>query len=257
MTRFLSASKTARSVLSRLYESQNVKLPGGLTGRCCGYAAQSAQVRFLSGKVGAYKPLINKLFDKDKEFCSSFDRSPNAVQCRGLFGVGFEEEGSPLSKTYKERRVIGYSPEQVFAVVAAVDLYEDFLPWCQRSQITRHNDAGSFNAELKIGFKFFVESYTSHVEIKKPDLIKSTVSDSGLFDHLTNIWEFNPGPIHGTCDLYFYVDFKFQSPLYRQVASMFFKEVVARLVGSFNDRCRLIYGPGTHVLENSYTSQRA
>jgi len=46
---------------------------------------------------------------------------------------------------------------------------------------------------------------------------QTTASESGLFDHLINVWEFNPGPVPGTCDLYFMVDFKFQSPLYRQV----------------------------------------
>lgn len=67
---------------------------------------------------------------------------------------------------------IRYSPEQLFAVVAAVDLYEDFLPWCQRSEILRRNPDGSFDAELEIGFKFLVESYVSHVELEKPKYIK-------------------------------------------------------------------------------------
>lgn len=47
--------------------------------------------------------------------------------------------------------------------------------------------------------------------------IQTTAKDSTLFDHLINIWEFNPGPVPGSCELYFLVDFKFQSPLYRQV----------------------------------------
>ncbi|KAJ0963740.1 hypothetical protein J5N97_028862 [Dioscorea zingiberensis] len=68
--------------------------------------------------------------------------------------------------------IIRYSPEQMFAVVAAVDLYEDFLPWCQRSKIIRRNSDGSFDAELEIGFKFLVESYVSHVELQKPKYIK-------------------------------------------------------------------------------------
>ncbi|MBA0844158.1 hypothetical protein Goarm_001280, partial [Gossypium armourianum] len=42
----------------------------------------------------------------------------------------------------------------------------------------------------------------------------STASESSLFDHLINIWEFIPGPVPRTCSLYFLVDFKFQSPLY-------------------------------------------
>lgn len=111
--------------------------------------------------------------------------------------------------------------------------------------------------------------------------VQTTASESGLFDHLINVWEFKPGPVPGTCDLYFLVDFKFQSPLYRQVsllhyctsislsfnilqsesfsyqvASMFFKEVVSRLVSSFSDRCFRIYGPPVPVLENTYGQGR-
>ncbi|MBA0734109.1 hypothetical protein Gogos_018055, partial [Gossypium gossypioides] len=44
----------------------------------------------------------------------------------------------------------------------------------------------------------------------------STASESRLFDHLINIWEFNPTAVLGTFSLYFLVDFKFQSPLYQQ-----------------------------------------
>ena len=53
------------------------------------------------------------------------------------------------------------------------------------------------------------------------DYMQTTASESGLFDHLINVWEFKPGPVPGTCDLYFLVDFKFQSPLYRQVNHAF------------------------------------
>lgn len=65
-----------------------------------------------------------------------------------------------------------YSPEQLFNLVSAVDMYEEFLPWCRRSRIVKRNSDQSFDAELQIGFKFFLESYLSHVEIEKPKRIK-------------------------------------------------------------------------------------
>lgn len=71
---------------------------------------------------------------------------------------------------------IRYSPEQLFNVVAAVDLYHGFVPWCQRSEIRKHYPDGSFDAELEIGFKFLVESYTSHVELNGPKSVKVTNS---------------------------------------------------------------------------------
>ncbi|EEF52400.1 coenzyme Q-binding protein COQ10 homolog, mitochondrial [Ricinus communis] len=215
------------------------------------------QIRCYDSIMGMSTPTVRELIDNynnnnDNNSCTIGRLYNNNSQKRQFLGCGDGEEGGVLSKVYEERRVLGYSPEQLFDVVAAVDLYHGFVPWCQRSDIIRHHPDGSFDAELEIGFKFLVESYISHVELKRPKSIKTTVSDSTLFDHLINIWEFNPGPVPGTCDLYFLVDFKFQSPLYRQVASVFFKEVVSRLVGSFSERCRLVYGPGVSVLENSY-----
>ncbi|MFS7911221.1 putative coenzyme Q-binding protein COQ10, START [Helianthus anomalus] len=185
---------------------------------------------------------------KDVPFSLQNTSSGILIQKRGFLGCGDGDEGSNvLSKIHEEKRIMGYSPEQLFAVVAAVDMYQDFLPWCQRSDIVQRHSDSSFDAELEIGFKFLVESYVSHVQMVKPKMIKTTSSQSSLFDHLINVWEFNPGPVPGTCDLHFFVDFKFQSPLYSQMASMFFKEVVTRIVSSFNDRCRLIYGPGVSV----------
>ncbi|KAL6572482.1 hypothetical protein OROMI_013440 [Orobanche minor] len=211
------------------------------------------QIRYLRSTAG-----ISVLSLADKMACnfpecgsSSSSCSSMNFQKRKFLGCSDGGDGNMLAKVYEERRVLGYSPEQLFNVVAAVDLYEDFVPWCQRSEIMRHNPDGSFDAELEIGFKFLVESYVSHVELNKLKSIKTTSSQSSIFDHLINIWEFNPGPVPGTCDLYFLVDFKFQSPFYRQIANMFFKEVVSRLVGSFNDRCQLIYGPGVPVLEKN------
>ncbi|KAG6476106.1 coenzyme Q-binding protein COQ10 homolog, mitochondrial-like [Zingiber officinale] len=174
------------------------------------------------------------------------------AQTRQFLGFFFGEDCPALSKVYKERRTIGYSPEQLFNVVSAVDMYEEFLPWCQRSKIVKRNSDRSFDAELQIGFKSFLESYLSHVEIDKPKRIKTTASKNGLFEHLINIWEFTPGSVPGSCELYFLVDFKFHSPLYRQVVSMFFQEVAPRLLSSFEDRCSRIYGPPVPVLETSY-----
>ncbi|KAL2498265.1 Polyketide cyclase/dehydrase and lipid transport protein [Abeliophyllum distichum] len=247
MPSFNSTSKALARLVSHRNLSRNRLL------KCSDYN----KIRCLCSIAGAgATSCSNKKLTRS--YVPEFGISNNSVfiQKRGFLGCGDGEEGNMLSKLYEERRVLGYSPEQLYAVVAAADLYEDFLPWCQRSEIIQHNPDGSFDAELEIGFKFLVESYVSHVELNKSKSVKTTSSQSSLFDHLINIWEFNPGPVPGTCNLYFLVDFKFQSPLYRQMANMFFKEVVSRLVGSFNDRCRLIYGPGVTVLEHTY-EQRA
>ncbi|KAL9257029.1 Coenzyme Q-binding protein COQ10 homolog, mitochondrial-like protein [Drosera capensis] len=275
---------------SRLLRRDGMKQLGRFSDRVGVIDGECGLVQCSSSILGMNRRDLYRLDDVDVTGrVKGIGTAGQNIHKRWFLGCGDGDEGSALMKIHEERCVLGYSPEQLFAVVAAVDLYEDFLPWCQRSQIVRHHPDGSFDAELEIGFKYLVESYLSHVVLHKPKLIKvfevgflllsmrfgpsndvhsrgtagyyqyalacpnksnwTTASQSYLFEHLINIWEFNPGPTPGTCSLYFLVDFKFQSPLYRQVASMFFKEVVSRLVGSFRDRCRLIYGPAAPVLE--------
>ncbi|KAI3914790.1 hypothetical protein MKW98_002026 [Papaver atlanticum] len=180
-----------------------------------------SQTRQLSSIAGIETPCVGDLVDTDhKDYHKNDYQNINHVMQKRRFFNDGSSYGNVLSKTHKERRVIGYSPEQLFAVVAAVDLYQDFVPWCRGSKIVRNNPDGSFDAEMEMGFKFLIETYVSHVELNKPKFFKSN-----FFDHLLSIWEFNPGPVPGTCDLHFLVDFKFKSPLYRQLATVFLTEV--------------------------------
>lgn len=156
--------------------------------------------------------------------------------------------GSPEPQSHKEDKVLGYTPEQLFGVVADVARYQEFVPWCLRSEVlwTRGN---VMEAELEIGFQLLKERYTSRVTTDKPHTVVSTVGNSLLFDFLNCHWEFRPGPVPQSCHLYFSVEFQFKSSLYRQVSDLFFNEVVCCLVASFEQRCAAIHGPARR-LEN-------
>eukprot|EP00128_Syssomonas_multiformis_P011624 Colp12_sorted_trinity150504_noHs@35692 len=155
-------------------------------------------------------------------------------------------------KTHKERRVFGWSPEQVFNVVADVDSYKLFLPWCTNSRFLQINSGPHFKgatrlAELCVGFPPFQEKYTSAVTVQRPQLVKAVASNSLLFKKLENIWKFSPGPTvngHQTCLVDFYISFLFSSPVHAAAANMFFEEVSKQMVDSFEKRCVVLYGPG-------------
>ncbi len=75
--------------------------------------------------------------------------------------------------------VCNYFPKQMYVVVVAMDLYEKFMPWSQSSRILwhKHDDDEKIllNVKIKVGFKFFVERYISHVQLAEttqPDQIK-------------------------------------------------------------------------------------
>lgn len=85
--------------------------------------------------------------------------------------------------------------------------------------------------------------YISKVKLQEPHLVSSTVADSALFHHLESTWQMKPGPNPGSTWLSFSVDFAFLNPLYANIAHLFFSEVVTRMMGAFEGRCKQLYGP--------------
>ena len=47
-------------------------------------------------------------------------------------------------------------------MVADVDHYHEFVPWCQRSEVLVRRDMEYVEAELEVGFKLFVERCAGH-----------------------------------------------------------------------------------------------
>lgn len=78
--------------------------------------------------------------------------------------------------------------------------------------------------------------------MQRPHLVKSSVDDSMLFDHLESSWSLQQGPTPDSTWLTFKVDFSFRSQLYGHVADLFFNEVVQRMMGAFEKRCQALYG---------------
>ncbi|TAN78891.1 MAG: type II toxin-antitoxin system RatA family toxin [Magnetospirillum sp.] len=141
--------------------------------------------------------------------------------------------------THAEQRVLPYTQEQLFALVADVERYPDFLPWCVASRI-RRRDGDVFFADLVIGFKMVRERFTSKVTLTRPDRVDVTYTE-GPFHHLNNHWVFRPLPDGGT-EIDFYVDFEFRSKLLQTLIGALFNEAVKMMVSAFEKRARQLYG---------------
>ncbi len=140
--------------------------------------------------------------------------------------------------SHTERRPMPYSPEQLFDLVADVDRYPEFLPWCIATRV-RGQDGKEMVADMVIGFKMFRESFTSRVTLNRPEKIDVTY-ENGPFKYLENHWIFESSD--GGCVIDFSVNFEFKSRLLEKAIGAVFQEAVHRMVGAFETRAHTLYG---------------
>ena len=140
--------------------------------------------------------------------------------------------------THAEQKVLPYTPEQLYALVADIERYPEFLPWCVGARV-REREPDRIVADLIIGFKMFRERFTSRVNLDPPHRIDVAYAE-GPFKYLNNHWEFHRVP--GGCRIDFFVDFEFHSRILQRVIEMLFHEAVRRMVGAFEHRAEQLYG---------------
>ncbi len=140
--------------------------------------------------------------------------------------------------THAEKRTLPYSPDQMFALVADVGRYPQFLPWCAGARVRSRTET-ELVADLTIGFGPFRESFTSRVTLDRPRKVVVTY-ENGPFRYLNNQWTFEPDPLG--CRVNFFVDFEFKSRLLQSAIGVVFNEAVRRMVNAFLTRARAVYG---------------
>jgi len=143
--------------------------------------------------------------------------------------------------THSEQRLLGYRPEQMYDLVADIERYPEFLPWCIGARI-RERKENLVVADLIIGFKMIRERFTSRVHLDREHLAIEVAYADGPFKQMTNRWRFEPTP-DGGCRIDFYVAFEFRSAMLQRLIGMLFHEAVRRMVGAFEARAQKLYGP--------------
>lgn len=149
--------------------------------------------------------------------------------------------------SHHEIKVLPYSADQMYALVADVADYPKFLPWTaaarirSRSPVAGPNGAGEvMEADLVISFKVFRERFGSRVtlwpEVRKID----TEYLDGPFRHMKSTWAFRD--VAGGCEVEFFVDFEFKNAILQGIIGMVFNDAMQRVVRAFERRAAELYG---------------
>jgi coenzyme Q-binding protein COQ10 len=139
----------------------------------------------------------------------------------------------------RETRILPYSAEQMFDLVADVARYPEFLPWVVATRVKSDSET-EMVADMLVGFKALREKFTSKVVKERPNRLEVIYLDGPMKD-LDNIWRFRPLP-QGGCEVDFCVDFTFKNMMFEMLAGQYFDRAFRKLVAAFDDRAHALYG---------------
>ncbi|KAK2072564.1 hypothetical protein P8C59_006911 [Phyllachora maydis] len=188
---------------------------------------------------------------------------------------------SPPPRTIRAHRTLPHPPSRIYDLIADVDAYSAFLPYCTASRVTRWtrpsptSDGGGderrwpARADLTVGWGPFTESYTSRLYCVpesvieavsgpggRPTLDAETLArlgldavpagadmEGGIFESLVTRWEVGPAKeVEGWTDAELAVRFRFANPALGLAACRIVDEKVEEMIQAFEDRARELYG---------------
>ncbi len=143
--------------------------------------------------------------------------------------------------THSETRIVPYTADLMYAVVAEVEKYPQFLPWVLDLRVlSREHVKGRevLMAEMSVGFSALRERYTSRVILDSSGRTVDVTQTEGPFRQLENHWRFTS---QGTgCKIEFSIAFEFRSRLLHAIASAAFERVQVKMADAFEARAKAL-----------------
>ncbi|MER9952925.1 type II toxin-antitoxin system RatA family toxin [Mesorhizobium sp. M0047] len=145
---------------------------------------------------------------------------------------------------FEATRRVSHTPDQMFALVADVESYPQFLPLCEALTVRSRKERDGRTvllADMTIGYKAIRETFTTQVLLKPDENTIDVKYIDGPFKYLTNIWRFEPDGGAG-CTVRFFIDYEFKSRILGAVMGTMFDRAFRMFSEAFEKRADVIYG---------------
>jgi coenzyme Q-binding protein COQ10 len=130
-----------------------------------------------------------------------------------------------------------FKQEDLFKLVADVELYPQFLPWCEAARIKEKKE-NVLIVELVIKYKIFCGSYTSKVSLTPNSEIKTELVE-GPFKYLESKWGFIPEE-NGT-RIEFALEFELTSKFLENIISNEIENYYKKMLEAFLRRAEQLF----------------
>ncbi|MFN6977912.1 MAG: type II toxin-antitoxin system RatA family toxin [Gemmobacter sp.] len=146
--------------------------------------------------------------------------------------------------THRETKRLPWSAAEMYALVADVERYPEFLPWCAAARVRTRRPVGDgaelMEAGLGLSFKVFREKFGSRVILWPERRRIETEYIDGPFRHMRSTWDFRDLD-GGGCEVEFFVDFEFRNAILQGIIGIVFNEAMQRIVRAFEARAAALH----------------
>jgi coenzyme Q-binding protein COQ10 len=145
---------------------------------------------------------------------------------------------------YETKHSVAHTADDMFKLVADVELYPKFLPLCEELKLKRRerrDGRDALVATMTVGYKLIRESFTTEVILDAENRTIVVHYLDGPFSFLVNRWRFRPLSPE-SCEIDFYIAYSFRSRLLERLMGGLFDRAVRKYTHAFEARADEIYG---------------
>lgn len=143
---------------------------------------------------------------------------------------------------FENHRPVRHSAEDMYALVADVDRYPEFLPLCEALTVRSRKERDGKTllvADMTVGYKAIRETFTTQVLLNPAELAIDVKYIEGPFKYLDNRWKFQLAESGSIVD--FYIDYEFKSRILGAVMGSMFDRAFRMFAEAFEARADKIY----------------
>jgi ribosome-associated toxin RatA of RatAB toxin-antitoxin module len=137
----------------------------------------------------------------------------------------------------KKSALVPFSANAMFDLVAAVEEYPEFLPWCGGAEVDHRTDEGMV-ATIRIAYRGLSQSFTTENRHERPHRIEMKLRD-GPFSRLHGVWTFK-ALTDSACRVELEMDYEMRSGLISQMLGPVFGQIAQTMVDAFVNRAEAL-----------------
>lgn len=135
--------------------------------------------------------------------------------------------------------LVPYSAQEMYALVADIPAYGDFLPWCGGARIVEQ-EPDRVVAAIDIAFKNIHKTFTTENRLVPGEKMIMNLLD-GPFRYLRGHWAFSPLEASAS-KIALHLEFEFSNMLMAMAMGPVFGGMANSMVDSFRRRAEQVYG---------------